>query len=237
VLPASGHGDVEIWLQDALAEVSVSSVRVLLNQTPMATFVTVNRLPRGVRVIVKMGASLNADFAFHPDMDNLIAFSAADASNVTYRAQFYVVLSQQAHAAMLAPKVAARPPVQEVASPAQVYPPTITLTSAWPEKTASRVLTLDVTVEDREGLRRVMIEVNSSTVEEVILENEQPVRKQRGFIAKGKLPGTVAGSGRSLHIAIPITLDKRLNTVGVRAENGAGLSAYADHTIELTTAR
>jgi hypothetical protein len=237
VLPETGHGDVEIWLQDALADIQISTVRVRLNEVPVATFLTVNRLPRGVRVIVKLGASINPDFSFRPGRDNLLSFAATDTSNVTYQAQFYVTLSAAATAPRLAEQVALRPPVRDVVAPPQVFPPTVALRVDWPIKTADRVLMLDAEVSDREGLRRVVIEINSKAVEEVVLENELPVRKQRGFIAKGKLPGSVTGDGRKLLISIPVTINQRVNTVGVRAENITGLTGYADRTIELTTAR
>jgi hypothetical protein len=234
VLPETGHGDVEIWVQDALAEIQVSTVRVKLNDTPMAAFLTVNRLPRGVRVIIKLGASINPDFTLRPGRENLISFSSADASNVTYQAQFYVTLNPTATTARLADRAPARPPVREVMAPAQIFPPTVTL-KEWPTKTGERVLTLDAEVGDREGLRRVVIELNSKAIEEVVLENELPIRKQRGFIAKGRLPGSVTGDGRKLVISIPVKLDKPLNTVGVRAENVSGLTGYADRTVEATS--
>ncbi len=237
VMPASGHGDVEIWVQDALAEISVASVRVLLNQTPMATFLTVNRLPRGVRVIVKMGASLNPDFAFRSDAENLLTFSASDSSNVNYQAQFYITTNAMAAAPRLADRAPVRPPVQEVSSPARVIPPRVTVLSEWPARTADRVVTLDAEVTDVEGLRRIVIELNGSAIEEVVLENESPVRKQRGFIAKGALPGAVTGNGRKLVIRIPIELSRRVNTVGLRAVSVTGLIGYADRTVELTTIR
>jgi hypothetical protein len=236
VLPESGHGNVEIWVEDALAEIQVSTVSVRLNDTPMAAFLTVNRLPRGIRVIVRMGASVNPDFAFQAGRDNRISFSAADSSRVTYRAQFYVTVNSTATTARLADRAPARPPVREVAAPGQVFPPTVTV-AEWPVKTGERVLTLEAEVGDREGLRRIVIELNSKAIEEVILENELPVRKQRGFIAKGKLPGSVTGDGRRVVISIPVKLDKPLNTVGVRAENLSGLSGYADRTVEATSIR
>jgi len=237
VLPESGYGNVEIWLQDALAEIQVSTIRVRLNEVPMATFITTNRLPRGVRVIVRLGASVNADFSFRPGRDNVLSFAAADTSNVEYQAQFYVALNGAATAPRLADRAPVRPAAREVAAPAQVFPPTVRITSQWAAKTSDRVITLEVEVGDREGLRRVVVELNSKAIEEVILENELPVRKQRGFIAKGKLPGTVTGDGRKLVIAIPVTLDKPLNTVGIRAENLAGLTGYADRTVESTSVR
>lgn len=237
VMPAVGYGDLELLVQDALADISVSSVRVMLNQTPMATFLTINRMPRGVRVIVKMGASLNRDFNLRPDAENLITLDASDTSSVGYHAQFYIATSPEATAPVLAAHAPSRPAVRDVASPTQAVPPKVTFTSAWPERTANRVVLLEADVADIEGLRRIVIEVNSSATEEVVLENEFPVRKQRGFIAKGRLPGSVTGSGRKISIAIPITLEKRLNTVGIRVESLVGLRAYADRTIELTTVK
>jgi hypothetical protein len=237
VLPETGHGDIEIWLQDALAEIQVSSIRVRLNEVPMATFLTVNRLPRGVRVIVKLNASINADFSLRPGRENLVSFAASDTSSVSYQAQFYLSLSATATGPHLADRAPVRAPLREVAAPAQVFPPTVALKVDWPAKTTDRVLTLAAEIHDREGLKRVVIEVNSKAAEEVILENELPVRKQKGFIAKGKLPGTVHGDGRKLLISIPVTLDKRLNTVAVRAENLVGLTGYADRTVEVTSIR
>ena len=237
VLPSSGHGDVEVWLQDALAEIQVSTVRIRLNEVPMATFTTINRLPRGVRAIVKMGLSINADFSFRPGRENLLTFSATDASSVTYQAQFYVSLSPEAEVPRLAAQAPVRTPQREVVAPPQVFPPTIAFTVNWAEKTPDRILTLDAEVSDREGLRRVVLEVNGRVVEEVVLENELPVRKQRGFIARSRLPGSVTGDGRRVTVSIPVSLDRRLNTVALRAENVSGLIGYADRTVEVTSIR
>jgi hypothetical protein len=236
VLPETNHGDVEVWVQDALAEIQVSTIRVRLNDTAMAAFLTVNRLPRGVRVIVKLGASVNPDFTLRPGRENLISFAATDASNVAYQGQFYVTLNAAVTIARLADRAPVRPAVQEVTAPPQIFPPKVALKEL-PSKTSERVLTLEAEVTDVEGLRRIVIELNGKAVEEVVLENEVPVRKQRGFIAKRKLPGSVTGDGRKVIIAIPVTLNQPLNTVGVRGENTSGLSAYADRTVEALSIR
>lgn len=237
VFPASPSGDIEVWLQDALAELQVSTVRVRLNETPMAAFLTINRMPRGLRVILKMGASINPDFSLRSDRTNTITFSAQDASNVGYEAQFFVTLDPAITQPKLADRAPMRPPIRQVIAPAQISPPRVRLTANWPARSADRVLTLEAEIADPEGLRRIVVEVNSKAVDEVILENELPVRKRSGFIAKGQLPGSVTGDGRKIFIAIPVTFDKRLNTVAVKAESRSGLTDYATHTIEITTIR
>jgi hypothetical protein len=237
VLPESGYGNVEVWLEDALAEIQVSTIRVRLNEVPMATFITTNRLPRGVRVIVRLGASVNPDFSFRSGRENVLSFAATDTSSVEYQAQYYITLAAETASPHLAARAPARPPVREVAAPPQAFPPTVRMTKEWPAKTADRVMLLEAEVSDREGLRRIVVELNGRAIEEVVLENELPVRKQRGFIAKSRLPGSVTGDGQKVAIAIPVTLDKRLNTVGLRVENLAGLVGYEDHTIELTSLR
>jgi hypothetical protein len=237
VLPESNAREIEIWLQDALAEIQISTVRVLLNDVPMAAFLTTNRLPRGARVIVKLGASINPDFSLRSGRENRISFSAEDGSKVSYDAQFYVTLNATASEPRLAAQAPVRAPTRGVTAPPQVFPPTVTMRMDWPARTAERVLTLDAEVLDREGLRRVVVELNGRSIEEIVLENELPVRKQGGFVARKRLPGSVTGDGRKIVISIPVTIDKRLNTIGLRAENVAGLTGYADRVIELTTAR
>src|SRR4051812_27405894 len=89
-VPGSLTEPLNIWLEDTLKPVTVSSVRVQLNGTPMGPFVTVNRLPRGVRVILKLGLSLGADFSLRAGTENVVLFSAADESGATYTATFYL---------------------------------------------------------------------------------------------------------------------------------------------------
>ena len=111
-------------------------------------------------------------------------------------------------------------------------PPIAKFTTEWPESTTERIIELNAEVTDAEGLRRITIEVNGKDVQEVVLENEQPVRKQNGFVARGKLPGTAVGDGRKITLSIPVTLNKELNVVAIRVENVLGLRTNINRTIQ-----
>lgn len=232
VLPEN-HGPVEIWLEDALAEIQVSTIRVMLNESPMTPFVALNPLPRGVRAIVKIGASLNPDYTLRPSGENILAFAATDSGSVTYRAQFYLSLDAQASAPRLA-SVRSRAPIKEVEAPPQHRPPRVAFTSEWPSKTSEQFLTLAAEVVDDQGIVRVVLEVNGKDVEEIVLENEWPVRKQKGFVARGRPPGEVTGDGRRLALSIPVKLGKDLTVVALRAENSLGLRTRTDRVVERT---
>lgn len=229
-LPASGYGPLEIWLENALAEVQVSTIRIKLNDTPMTPFVAINSLPRGFRAVVKQGASLSPDYNLRPAGENILSFTAVDESNVAYHGQFYLSLDPSA----TAPKLASvRPaPLREIEAPPEHRAPKVSFTSEWPRQTEEQFLNVDGLVEDAEGIRRVVIEVNGKDVEEIALENELPVRKHGGFMSHGKLAGQVAGDGRRMAFSIPVKLGKNLTVVAVRVENTLGLRARIDRTIE-----
>jgi len=82
------------------------------------------------------------------------------------------------------------------------------------------MLMLAAVVKDAEGLKRVVIEVNGKDEEEIVLENESPVRKRRGFMSSGKLAGEVTGDARLLRLSVPVKLGKAINVIAVRAEIG-----------------
>jgi hypothetical protein len=233
VLPPHLTAPPEVWIEDALGEIQLSSVRVRLNDMPMAPFLSLNPLPRGARIIVRIGASLSPEYTLRASGENVLAVEALDETKVTYQGLFYLVVDSQATAPRVAPaRDSARGTTVKV--PAQTYPPVVRLTSEWPKTTAHRTITLDAEITDRASLRRVVIEVNGRDVEEIVLENAQPVRKRDGFIPRTQPPGTVTGDGRRLVISIPVRLTKDLSVVAVRAENAAGLRTRADRAIEVT---
>lgn len=231
IVPAALPSPPEIWLEDALAEIQLSTVRVRLNESPMTPFIELNSLPRGLRIRVKIGASLNAAFNLRPDGENLLTVDVADETRVTYAARFYLRVDPKAAMPQSAPSHDTAGAT--VRAPDRVYPPVIRLTSDWPKQTTEKLLTLEAEVTDREGLRRIVIEVDGRDVEEIVLENEQPVRKQGGFVARGRLPGEVSGDARRISFAIPVRLTKEVTVVAVRAENTGGIRARADRAIEV----
>jgi hypothetical protein len=231
-VPANGLGPLEIWLQGALGEIQVSSVRVTLNEHPFTPFVAINPLPAGVRVILKLGSSLRPEYRLRTEGENVLSFVASDETRVTYEGRFYVVVDAETNAPSLRPTAHPSDVSREVALPDQAFPPDPVFTTDWPERTSQKTLLLAAEIADRQGLRRVVIEVNGKDVEEVVLENEMPVRKKGGFRSSGKLPGEVTGDSRLLAVSLPVELKEGINVVALRAENVSGLRKRVDRTLE-----
>jgi hypothetical protein len=225
-------GAAEVWLQNAASEIRLSSIRVHLNEQSVSTFVSTNPLPNGVRMILRLDQTLNPVLRIRPDMENMLVFEAMDQLENRYKARFFLSVD----ASIAAPKISAVSHAIEPPSVIQPPPEYETPAFHWdqdlPAETTSELVVLQVTVTDRQGLRRLVIEKNGKDVEEIILENGRPVRKAKGFRVSSKLPGTVDGDGKSLTISVPVELKKGVNTIVVRAENLVGLRASTDRTIQ-----
>lgn len=233
VLPAEGYRSLEVVVTDALGNLQASTVRVTLNEVPMTPFVGINPMPRGVRAIIRLGVSVSPDYSLRTEGENVVSFRARDDGGMAYNGQFFLSIDPAATAPRLA-GLRAQPGAAGVELPPQHAPPTIDIRSQWPAVTRDRTLQLEVEVNDEEGLRRVVIDVNDHQAEEVVFQNERPVRQRQGLIPKGALPGDVTGDGRRVTIAVPIRLDRdRLNVVAVRAENVLGLSGRASRAVEV----
>jgi hypothetical protein len=234
VLPQSGYSSLEVLLEGALGEVQASSVRVTLNGMPMTPFVSVNMMPNGVRTIVKLGVSLSPDYSIRREGESILTFAARDASGTTYRGQFYLSIDSANTEPTVAPSTRARSQEPTVVAPPQHFPPMIQIVSKWPSPTSERTLFLEGEIKDSEGLRRIVIEVNGRDVEEVVLQNERPVRYQGGRVLRATAAGQVSGVGTAIRLNIPIRLSPdRLNVVAIRAENMLGLSSRSDTTVQV----
>ena len=231
LVPAAAAGTIEIWLEQALAAPQVSTIRVRLNEVPLTPFVSVNPVPRGVRLVVNLTRTLSPEYRLRPTGENLLAVSLSDEGQVSYQGQFYLIIDETVGAPRLAPSRTAMP-VAPVTGPPQHVAPSVTWISQWPARGTAGTIQLEAEVRDVEGISRIVIEVNGRDVEEVLLQNGLPVRKQNGWIARTKLPGEVSGDSSALRIAIPVKIRKGLNVVAVRAENALGLRSRADRTIE-----
>ncbi|MFN8093253.1 MAG: hypothetical protein U0599_13725 [Vicinamibacteria bacterium] len=229
-VPAVGHGALELWVQDALAEIRTATLRVRLNEVPLTPFVTINPLPRGVRAIVRLGTSVNPDYLLRPGGENILSFSVEDATGVKYQGQFYLTAQPDLPAPRVLPARAGAP-AKAVEAPAMPLPPVVEIRSRWPERTSESILTLEAEVTDVEGLKRIAVEVNGRDTDEIVLENEWPVRKHDGFMSSRKLPGEVEGDAHRVRFSIPVRLGKDITVVAVRAENTGGLRARADRTV------
>jgi hypothetical protein len=230
-VPALDHGPLELWLEDALDEVRTATLRVRLNDMPMTPFVNINPLPHGVRAVVRLGTSVNPDYTLRPNSENILAFSVEDQAGMKYQGQFYL----RVEAGLTVPRsveTRARAPVKAVEAPAEKLPPVIDIRSQWPARTTESILDLEAEVTDALGLKRIVLEVNGKDTDEILLENEWPVRKHDGFMVAHKAAGEVRGDGRSVWFSIPVKLGKDITVVAVRAENAAGLRARADRTVE-----
>jgi len=233
VLPATGLTAIEIVIEDALAEIQAPTVRITLNETPMTPFVSINPLPTGVKAVIRLGLSLSPEYSLKREGENILVLTAADRSGVTYRAQFYLTLDASQPTPQLAKAARTKLPASAVQAPIEKDPPRVVITSSWPARTADRFVNLSGEVTDVEGIRRIIIEVNGKDVEEIVLQNERPVRKQNGFIPRTKLPGEVSGDGQRIRIAIPVRIERdKINVIAVRAENTAGLRTRADKSVE-----
>lgn len=235
IVPAA-HGPIEIWVEDAVSEIQVSTARIKLNEMPMTPFVAMNPLPRGLRLVVKDGVTMNPEYRLRPSGENLLSVALADESGVSYKGQFYLTVDAAESVPRLAP-MRARAPAKEVTAPAEKHPPTVRFVSEWPSRTTDAVLTLAAEAEDGEGLVRLVLEVNGRDLEEVVFQNELPVRKDRGWVAGKKLPGEVTGDSRRVRLVRPVKLDKDIMVVAIRAENVLGLRARVDRTVERVKTR
>ena len=234
LLPPSGYSALEIVLQGALGEIQASTVRVTLNGMPMTPFVAVNMMPAGTRAIVRLGVSLSPDYTIRRDGESILTFAATDAGGTSYRGQFYLTIDPGKSEPEIARTTRARAQETGVVAPPQHLPPVIEIKSQWPARTTERTLGLEAEVSDQEGLRRIVIEINGRDVEEILLQNERPVRYQGGRIVRAATAGEVSGTGTSVRLNIPVRLaNDRINVIAVRAENLAGLSSRADRAVEV----
>lgn len=233
LLPDVKLETIELDLAEALATIRTSTVRVTLNGVPMTPFVAVNPTPGGVRVIVRLGMTLSPEYAISRDGESILTLDAKDVSGTGYRGMFYLAIDPARSRPELARTTRARAQQSATVAPPQFRAPTIRLLSDAPARTADRVYELEAEVTDGEGLRRVVIEVNGRDAEEIVLQNERPVRYKGGRIARGALAGEVTGGATSLRLRVPLTLARdRVNVIAIRAENVRGLAARADQTIE-----
>jgi len=234
VLPPSGYTTLEVVLQGALAEIQASTVRVTLNAMPMTPFVSVNMMPAGVRAIAKLGVSMSPDYMIRRDGESILTFAAADSAGTVYRGQFYLTIDPAKSQPDSARTTKARAQESGVVAPPQYVPPVIEILSQWPARTSEQTLGLEAEIKDPEGLRRIVIEINGRDVEEILLQNERPVRYQGGRIVRAAVAGDVNGTGTSVRINLPVRLSRnRINVIAVRAENLAGLSSRVDRAVEV----
>jgi hypothetical protein len=174
---------------------------------------------------------VNPDYVLRPGAENILSFSVEDETGVRYQGQFYITTEAALTAPKALPARGGGPPAKAVEAPATPLPPVIEIRSRWPDRTTDSILNLEAEVTDAEGLKRVVIEVNGKDTDEIVLENEWPVRKHDGFMSSRQLPGHVEGDGRRVHFSIPVKLGKEITVVAVRAENTGGLRARADRTV------
>lgn len=233
LLPDVKLETIELRLTGALATIQPSTVRVTLNGVPMTPFVAVNPTPGGARVIVRLGMTLSPEYAIRRDGESILTLDAKDVSGTEYRGQFYLSIDPSKKQPELARTTRARAQQSATVAPPEFRAPVIRLLSEAPGRTESRVYELEAEIADVEGLRRVVIEVNGRDVEEVVLQNEWPVRYKGGRVARGALAGQVTGGANTLRLRIPVQLGRnRVNVIAVRAENVRALSSRADQTIE-----
>jgi len=234
LVPQEGIAALEIWLENAPANIRLSSIRVRLNEQSVSTFVSTNPLPSGVRTILGLDQTLNPALRISHTTENMLVFEAADQIGNTYKARFFLIADGSTSVPRIGAASHAAEPTGLVHKPAQHEVPSFRWDPDLPALTPDELINLQVTISDRQGLRRVGIEKNGKDLEEILLENGRPVRKAKGFRVSSKLPGTVLGDGNTLIISIPMELKKGVNTIVFRAENLVGLRASDDRTVQRT---
>ncbi len=229
-VPSADVQVLEIILQNAIAEIQLASARATLNQHPVSVFMTVNPMLRGVRVILRLGQTLNPHYRLRSEAENILTFEALDQLRNRYRGQFFLTVTPDV------PEPALRPsshpiPERTVEPPPAYRAPEIKWGGGLAAEAASDLFHVDAEILDEHGLRRVVIEVNGKDIETIVLENNVPVRKRGTFRTAKALPGTVEGSGRHLIIRVPVKIGKKLNALALRAENVMGLLASETRTV------
>ncbi len=230
LVPSPDIRKIEILLRQAGSSIRLASVRVMLNHQSVATFVSLNPLPRGVRAVLDVGQTLNPAFHLRSEGENHLTFEALDQGGTSYHGQFFLLVDRQVATPQLSPL--ARQVLRDEVTAAPVYDaPAIVVGPDVPERISGKVLDLNAEITDRYGLRRVVLEINGKDVEEIVFQNGRPARKRGGFRVNKQLPGEVSGDGLRLSIAIPIELKKTVNTISLRAENVMGMRAQEGKTI------
>jgi hypothetical protein len=100
-IPESAQKRLEIWLENASADVQFSTVRITLNGTPMTPLVSTTALPHGSRTHVRFDAT-SSEYTLKPG-ENSLSFSATDVSGNKYSARFYLTIQSQIAAPQLIP--------------------------------------------------------------------------------------------------------------------------------------
>lgn len=232
VVPAGATDPLTLWLDDVPSAIQVGTVRVLLNGMPMNAFMSVNRLLRGIRVVVRMDLSFGAEFTLRRNTENVLSFSAIDEVRVTYNATFYLRPDDGTTAPKLATFQRAAPGAVATA-PKVAVKPVVTVTTDVPAMTTAAVLEIGIEATDEEGLLRVVVEVNGREEDAVLLQNGRPVRQRRGWTSPGSEPGTVDGDSRQVRMLVPVPLRKNaINVVVAKAEDVTGLISRVDRTVQ-----
>lgn len=223
---------LEIFLQNALSEIEISSVRVLLNGRPVSVFAKAFPAPRGVKVILGLDATRGRDYRLSESGQNFLEFQARDQLGNAYHGQFVLSVAPLIDVPQKSTEEPSKAPSALQARPRH-QAPVIEWEGAATSVVRRKVIWIEAEISDQSGLRRVVIEVNGKDVEVIELYNGLPMRTRQtffAFAAKG-LPGAVTGDGHRLRISVPVKIGRRMNKITLRAENTLGLTGVQSRTV------
>ena len=212
-------GTLDLRLNKARAEIDLKSIEIHLNGTSIAGFARVNRMLRGLRVIVDRRTQDHPDLALRDQ--NPLMFGCEDALGNFYRGQFVLRVSQ----AESEPRLLAAPspdtPKVLVAGAGHNEGPYVSLNVRDVHR-GQRTARLVAEIRDKQGIREVLIGVNWREVERIVMHNGLPSRRRGELRSSRSLPGSVMGDSVDLRLDMPIPLQKRETSVSTRATNVAG---------------
>jgi hypothetical protein len=230
LLPNAGPGKLEVILSNAASSITVHSVRMMLNNQPMAVFLATMPMTDGLRTVLDLQRASHPSYRLRPEGENSLTFEAVDQTGNRYFGQFFLRVAPGLSKPELAP---AQPTVLQKAfePPPSHQPPQIQWLPTDQPQVGGRTVWFKAEITDDYGLRAVILEVNGKELESIVLENGSPTRKRGGFRTARSLPGTVQGNGMRLTIEIPVELKKAVNVLAIRAENLRGLYGASSRTL------
>ncbi|HXG32046.1 MAG TPA: hypothetical protein VNJ11_01670 [Bryobacteraceae bacterium] len=221
---------LEVVLQEARSDIDLATVRLALNGESVLGFVSLNPLPKGLRVILDLSRVTHPIFRLQPERDNALSFEALDAQRNRYVGEFWVRVDR----ALAQPQLRAQRREAtrvEVEAPPAFTAPRIRRIAPDQSTITAQVISFEAEISDDYGLREVVLEVNGKEVETIVFEFGTPVRKRGGFRTARRLPGAVTGDGHRVSISVPVEVKKPINVLAVRAENIKGMFSSDSYTV------
>lgn len=230
-IPNSSLPAIEFDLIGFPAQLSISTVRVYLNDKPLTPFLKIFRKTDGARILVELEQVPVGSTYLQPDVENLLVLLVADKLGRRYTGRISLIpKSSVVQPQLVTQRLQHSNPVVPPPEPPPTSPK-IFWASELPDATTQENLMLHVQILDDYGLRYARIELNNRVIETIVVEAGIPTRKRGDFRRASNLPGSVSGSGKHLVVTIPLRLKKNANIIAVYAENIKGLNGFSKKTI------